>query len=435
MTAQASVRQEVLAREPADDLGPSPDFLQRPLQQVRRAQPPPQPEWIGEVDGEGHHVVGQAGGGRRVLAAELADEDPKARLGLGWRRRAMERGPVGGPDALMEPGPLRQLGQDVPQAMNGAALAVGVGPQLADRPDQARGSVADDEERAPQAASDEALAEIEPVLDPLPLTEADVEQDALAVDAEAPGDEDTLLGAVGSDRQVDRVEHEAEEADIGEAAGPERPVPIPELAADRADRGTADVAETRLSGETLDVAIGQAPDVGADDERLERSGPDDRSGVGDRRADEPGEGVADLGHGDRERTVPVAAGPVEAPGAEVGADLGEPVCRAPRRTTTTGSASGNAGILASEFGLRLEDLIGLSPAEQAQRITDQLIVGDSVENAELLKAADKLILAQLAAGGAMTPVEVTRLYSTSYIDEIMATELGGVLNDVNHTAR
>jgi hypothetical protein len=98
-------------------------------------------------------------------------------------------------------------------------------------------------------------------------------------------------------------------------------------------------------------------------------------------------------------------------------------------------ASGNAGILASEFGLRLEDLIGLSPAEQAQRITDRLIVGDSVENAELLKAADKLILAQLAAGGAMTPVEVTRLYATSYIDEIMATELGGVLNDGNHTAQ
>src|SRR5438132_1091808 len=81
--------------------------------------------------------------------------------GLGRRGGSVEGGPIGGPDPGVETGPLRQLGQDVPQAVDRAALTVGVGPQLTDRPDQARGSVADDEERAPETATDEALAEIE----------------------------------------------------------------------------------------------------------------------------------------------------------------------------------------------------------------------------------------------------------------------------------
>ena len=41
----------------------------------------------------------------------------------------------------------------------------------------------------------------------------------------------------------------------------------------------ADLAQAGLAGEALDVAIGETTDVGADDERLERSGPDDRSGI------------------------------------------------------------------------------------------------------------------------------------------------------------
>jgi len=149
-----------LAREATDDLRPSPDLLQRALQQVGAPQPPPEPERVGEMDGQRRHVVGQAGRGGWVLAAELADEDPQPGLGLGWRRRAVERRPVGGPDALMEPGPVGQLGQDVPQSVDRAALTVGVGPQLADRPDETRCPVADDEERAAQTAPDEALAAI-----------------------------------------------------------------------------------------------------------------------------------------------------------------------------------------------------------------------------------------------------------------------------------
>ena len=74
--------------------------------------------------------------------------------------------------------------------------------------------------------------EVEPVLGPLPLAEADVEQDPLPVGREAPGDEDALLGALGPDRQVDGVEEEREQADLAEAAGPEGPVAVAQLAAD-----------------------------------------------------------------------------------------------------------------------------------------------------------------------------------------------------------
>lgn len=95
---------------------------------------------------------------------------------------------------------------------------------------------------------------------------------------------------------------------------------------------------------------------------------------------------------------------------------------------TNALLTGNARILA-EFGLRLEELVGLSAPEQAHRIAAQLGVSDTVENAEILKAADKLILAQLAQGGALTPVELGRLFATFVIDEVMATELGAVFND------
>ena len=48
----------------------------------------------------------------------------------------------------------------------------------------------------------------------------------------------------------------------------------------------------------LDVPVGQAPDVGADDERFEGPGPDDGLRVGDDRAHEPLQAAPHLGHRD-----------------------------------------------------------------------------------------------------------------------------------------
>ena len=53
-----------LTQEPADDLGSPPNLLERALQQVGRAQPLLEPERIGQVNGQGRQVVGQARRGR-----------------------------------------------------------------------------------------------------------------------------------------------------------------------------------------------------------------------------------------------------------------------------------------------------------------------------------------------------------------------------------
>ena len=81
----------------------------------------------------------------------------------------------------MEARAFGELGQDVPESVHGAAAAVGIGPELLDRPDEPRCPVADHEQWTPETPSDEAPPEIEPVLGPLPLTKADIEQDPLAL--------------------------------------------------------------------------------------------------------------------------------------------------------------------------------------------------------------------------------------------------------------
>ncbi len=135
------------------------------------------------MDGERGQVLGQAGRRGGVLPLERADEGAQAGLGLGGGGGPIERGPVGRPDALMEVVTLGQLGEDVAEAMDGAALAVGLGPQLADRAHQTRGPIGDDEERIGQAPRHEPAAEVEPVLEPLAHPEADIEQHPLAGEA------------------------------------------------------------------------------------------------------------------------------------------------------------------------------------------------------------------------------------------------------------
>jgi hypothetical protein len=154
------------------------------------------------VDRESRQIVGQTRRGRGEVPRELTHEPPQAGLGHVGAGRRVERRPVGGPDAGMEARPLGQLGEHVPKSMDGAAAAVGIGPQLVDRPDEAGCPVGDDAERAAQATSQETPPEVEPVLGPLPRAEADVEQDPIAVGSEAPGDEDAFLGTLGPDGQV-----------------------------------------------------------------------------------------------------------------------------------------------------------------------------------------------------------------------------------------
>jgi hypothetical protein len=62
------------------------------------------------------------------------------------------------------------------------------------------------------------------------------------------------------------------------------------------------MAQTCFGGEALDIAIGQAANVGADNERFEGSGPDRSAAVGDDRTHEAGQAVADLRHSDRDRS-------------------------------------------------------------------------------------------------------------------------------------
>lgn len=54
-------------------------------------------------------------------------------------------------DPFDEGGLLRQLREDVPDSMDGAAATISVGAELADRPDEPQCAVGDDEERAVEA--------------------------------------------------------------------------------------------------------------------------------------------------------------------------------------------------------------------------------------------------------------------------------------------
>ena len=205
---------------------------------------------------------------------------------------------------------LGQLGQDVAESVDAAALTVGLGPQLGDRPDEPGCPVAHHEQRATQTPGGEPSSEVEPVLEALALPEADVEEHALPGGRVGPGHEHALLRSLRAHRQVDGVQEERHQADLGEGAGPEGPVAVTQLATDPADGALADGAEAGLGCEALDVTIGQAPHIGADDERFEGPGADDGLGVGDGRGDEAGEGVTDLGH----RHGDLALGGLDAPG-------------------------------------------------------------------------------------------------------------------------
>lgn len=96
-----------------------------------------------------------------------------------------------------------------------------------------------------------------------------------------------------------------------------------------------------------------------------------------------------------------------------------------------GVAQRNAGVL-RELGLRLADLAGLSVAEQAQRIAEN-VVGATVEEAEREKALTRMLVDILESAGALPPAEAARRFAEAYVYEIMLTEIGTVLRDAGHT--
>jgi hypothetical protein len=175
------------------------------------------------MDGKRRQIVGQAGRGRWEVLLELADQGTQTALGVLRARGSIERRPVGPSDPLMEQRLSGQLGQNVAQAMDRTALPVGVGPELADRPNEPGCPVRDDQERAREAARDEAMSEIEPVFYPLALTQTDVEQDPIAFERVAPGEENAPSGtktrSCGPRVLVDEPAEEISPFDFGRTVG------------------------------------------------------------------------------------------------------------------------------------------------------------------------------------------------------------------------
>lgn len=94
-------------------------------------------ERIAQVDDQRLEVVGEAGG--RPARSSSSTRAPIRLLPSARSGGLVERPPVGEPEALALA--LRQLREDVAQRVNRAALAVGLRPELLDRPDQARSAV------------------------------------------------------------------------------------------------------------------------------------------------------------------------------------------------------------------------------------------------------------------------------------------------------
>src|SRR5581483_11687153 len=204
----------------------------------------------------------------------------------------VERAPVGGLDAVALP--LGSLRAQVPQAVHGAALTVGVRPQLLDRGNQAGCAVGDDQQRRRKPAAGERAAELEPVVFGLAHPERDVEQDALARFGDAPGAEHALLRPRGADGQEDRIEEEANESQLGEVAPAEDLEALLQLPAEPGRRRLRYLAEAGLLAERLDVAHREAAHEGADHQRLERLAGEETLAAAKQLARERRAGIAHL---------------------------------------------------------------------------------------------------------------------------------------------
>src|SRR2546430_931577 len=91
----------------------------------------------------------------------------------------------------------RDLGENVPGSVNKTALPERGGVDLLDRADQARGAVADDQQRAGQAAVAQVGKEVLPGVEGLAGAGAQADEGGLAFGGDAPGGQDRLGPGAG----------------------------------------------------------------------------------------------------------------------------------------------------------------------------------------------------------------------------------------------
>jgi hypothetical protein len=82
----------------------------------------------------------------------------------------------------------------------------------------------------------------------------------------------------------------------------------------------------------------------------------------------------------------------------------------------------------ADAGLVLAQLVGLAPAEQAQRIAAE-VVGATIVEAERDKALSRMLVAILDSGGELAPADAAKVFVESYVYEVMLTEIDGELRD------
>lgn len=88
----------------------------------------------------------------------------------------------------------------------------------------------------------------------------------------------------------------------------------------------------------------------------------------------------------------------------------------------------DAGLLA-DTGLRLVDLENLEPFEQCARILDILEVPSGIEQEELERAEEAILLDVLTSPDEPSPDELVRLFVEEYVYEVLLTEVGAQLRN------
>jgi hypothetical protein len=89
-------------------------------------------------------VLRQARRGAGILVLQGCHQLPQTSLSVLRIGRLIKCRPVGALDPFVQRGSVGQLGDDIPESMDGTSLAVSLGPQLVDGLDQTRCPVSDD---------------------------------------------------------------------------------------------------------------------------------------------------------------------------------------------------------------------------------------------------------------------------------------------------